>query len=61
VNWGGLFETTQNLLVEEILENEFSKYHARAIRVFKANGFLEEKEIIKFCLMTVRDTRMILN
>jgi len=38
-----------------------SKYHARVLRILKNKGFLEEKDIIHMCLMSVKDTRALIN
>jgi hypothetical protein len=45
----------------QIIEESMSKYHARVLRILKSKGFLEEKDIITMCLMSVKDTRALIN
>lgn len=46
VNYSGLFETFKEQFMLQLVEETMSKYHARVLRVLKAKGFLEEKDII---------------
>jgi ribosomal protein S8 len=45
----------------KVVEETMSKYHARVLRVLKAKGFLEEKDIIQFCLLEVKQSRVLIN
>jgi ribosomal protein S8 len=45
----------------QIVEETMSKYHSRVVRILKAKGFLEEKDIISMCLLSVKDTRTLIN
>jgi len=39
-----------------IVEETMSKFHARVIRVLKIKGFLEEKDILNFCVHDFKET-----
>jgi DNA-directed RNA polymerase III subunit RPC3 len=61
VNWQGLFTQFQEQMIYKMIEATLSKYHTRVLRILKQKGFLEEKDIIQFCLMSVKDTRALIN
>jgi hypothetical protein len=46
VNFSGMFQAFREQLIMGIVEETMSKYHARVMRVLRAKGFLEEKDII---------------
>ena len=48
-------------MIYKMIEATLSKYHTRVLRILKQKGFLEEKDIIQFCLMSVKDTRALIN
>jgi len=45
----------------QAVEETMSKYHSRVLRLLKIKGFLEEKDIIQMCLMSVKETRSLVN
>jgi ribosomal protein S8 len=44
-----------------IVEESQSKYHSRLLKLLKLKGFLEEKDIIQFCLLDMKHCRQIIN
>ena len=45
----------------QAVEETMSKYHSRVVRLLRMKGFLEEKDIIQMSLMSVKETRAIIN
>ncbi|TNV79544.1 hypothetical protein FGO68_gene7705 [Halteria grandinella] len=60
-NFSGLFATFRHHFLLTLLEAQHSKYHARVLRVLHSKGFLEEKDLIQFCLLDIKQSRTIIN
>ena len=45
----------------KIIEDSMSKYHSRILRLLKARGFLEEKDILNFCVHDFKETQKFIN
>lgn len=60
VNWQSAFVCLQQMLVEKYVEQTYGPHHVRIVRIMKAKGFLEEKELTKFSLLPQRNLRSIL-
>jgi hypothetical protein len=45
----------------KIVEDSMSKYHSRIIRLLKVRGFLEEKDILNFCVHDFKETQKFIN
>ena len=61
INWRPLFDSMQELLMLTILSEVRSKYHARVLKILRTNGFMEEKDITKMCLLTLKQSRTLIN
>lgn len=61
INWVEGFKTVQKLLFDTLAEGIYGSNHVRVMRVLRQKGFLEEKELTKFCLLPQRNLRAILS
>ena len=48
-------------MILKIVEDSMSKYHSRILRLLKARGFLEEKDILNFCVHDFKETQKFIN
>ena len=60
INWVEGFRSLQKVLCEEYVKKTYGDHHLRLIRILRAKGFVEEKELTKFSLLPQRNLRSIL-
>jgi len=51
INWTEGFNSLQRVLVDEYIKKTYGEHHLRVVRILRAKGFIEEKEMTKFSLL----------